>query len=99
MQIGEAAAAGNRGARKILGTATDTLGWAVSQVSSLLAPNTVIVGGGVSLLGEELFFNPLREAVARYVFPPLADSIHLTGPQLGEEVVVHGAIALGAHGR
>lgn len=99
VQIGEAAAAGNRGAREIFQTATETLGWAVAQVVSLLAPDAIVVGGGVSLLGEDLFFIPLREAVARYVFPPLANSVHVTGPKLGEEVVVHGAIALGAHGR
>ena len=99
LMIGEAAAAGNHGAREILRTAAHTLGWAVAQVTSILAPNVVIIGGGVSLVGEELFLNPVREAVARYAFPPLKDSVRLTSPKLGEEVVVHGAIALGAHGR
>jgi len=98
-QIGEAATAGNRGAREILRTATDTLGWAVAQVITLVAPNVIIIGGGVSLLGDDLFLNPIRDAVQRYVFPPLGDSVRLTGPQLSEEVVVHGAVVLGAQGR
>jgi len=98
LMIGEAASAGNQGARAILRTGTDALGWAIAQMVALVAPDVVVIGGGVSLMGEELFFNPIREAVGRYVFPPLADACCLTSPQLGEEVVVHGAIALGAQG-
>ena len=94
--IGEAAAAGNASARKILRTGTDTLGWAIAQMTAIVAPDVVVIGGGVSLMGDELFLNPIREAVSRYIFPPLADACVFTNPQLGEEVVVHGAIALGA---
>jgi glucokinase len=56
----------------------------------------VVVGGGVSLIGEERFFQPLRREVARYVFPPLADTYRVLPAALGEEVVVHGAAALAA---
>jgi glucokinase len=52
------------------------------------------VGGGVSLVGEEIFFKPLREAVQQYVFPPLRDSFQVLPAELGESVVVHGALAL-----
>jgi glucokinase len=61
---------------------------------TLLAPEVVVVGGGVSLMGESLFFGPLRDAVSRYVFPPLADAFEVVPAALGELVVVHGAIAL-----
>ena len=61
--------------------------------------NIVVIGGGVSLMGDALFLDPVREAVARYLFPPLAGQCVVTGPQLGEEVVVHGAVALAAQGR
>ena len=96
--VGQAAVAGNQGARAILRTGTDTLGWAIAQVIALVAPDVVVIGGGVSLLGSELFLDPVREAVSRYLFPPLADVYRLTSPRLGEEVVVHGALALGAQG-
>ncbi|MBP88470.1 MAG: hypothetical protein CMJ64_17440 [Planctomycetaceae bacterium] len=94
--VGEAAAAGNNGAREILRTGTDTLAWAIAQVMAIVAPDVVVIGGGVSLMGDELFLDPIREAVSRYLFPPLAGAYVLTGPRLGEEVVVHGALALGA---
>jgi glucokinase len=92
--VGDAAAGGNSCAGQVLDEARQVLGWAIAQTINLLAPEMVVVGGGVSLLGEDLFLGPLRHQVARYVFPPLADSYSLCSAELGELVVVHGAIAL-----
>ena len=94
--VAELAAAGNPIARTALATATITLGWAIAQVIAITAAETVVVGGGVSLMGEELFFRPLRSEVARYVFPPLAEAYQIVPAALGESVVVHGALALAA---
>jgi glucokinase len=94
--VGQAAADGNQLAVEVLNRSCQVLGWAVAQMITLLAPEIVVVGGGVSLLGEELFFVPLRNAVRRYVFPPLAGSYEIVPAALGEWVVVHGAIALAA---
>jgi glucokinase len=58
----------------------------------------VVVGGGVSLAGEKVFFAPLRREVERYVFPPLLGAFEIVPAALGEEVVVHGALALAAEG-
>ncbi len=94
--VADAAGDGNALARAVLDQATTALGWAIAQVITLVSPEVVVIGGGVSLIGEELFFTPLREAAARYVFPPLAGSYQLVPAQLGEEVVLHGALALAA---
>ena len=96
LMIAQAAEAGNMGARLILATSTDVLGWGIAQVMALIDPDIVVVGGGVSLMGEDLFYGPLREAVSQYLFPPIRDAWQLVDPALGEEVVVHGAVALGA---
>jgi glucokinase len=93
--VAQAAADGNEIAREVLNHATQALGWAIAQVITLLAPGVVVVGGGVSLSGEQ-FFAPLREQAARYVFPPLAGSYEIAPARLGELVVVHGALALAA---
>jgi glucokinase len=92
--VAEAAAAGNEAAIRIFRRATRTYGWAIAQMMTLLAPEVVVVGGGVPLAGEALFFEPLREAVDRYSFPPLRGKCAIVPAQLGEEVVVHGALAL-----
>ncbi len=81
-------------AKKMLDQAINTLGWGISQMITILSPNIVIVGGGVSLLGEEQFFHPLRKTVEKYVFPPLIGSYEIVEPALGELVVVYGAVAL-----
>jgi glucokinase len=93
--VAQAAADGNEVAREVLDHATQALGWAIAQVITLLAPEAVVVGGGVSLSGEQ-FFAPLRKETARYVFPPLADVYEIVPAALGELVVVHGALALAA---
>ncbi len=92
--IGEAAMSGNQLARDQYVTATNLLGWAIAQLITLIAPEVVVVGGGVSLVGEEIFFIPLRTAVQQFVFPPLQDSYRIVPAELGESVVVHGALAL-----
>jgi glucokinase len=76
--------------------ACQALGWAIAQVIKLVAVEAVIVGGGVSLAGEAVFFEPVRRYVRQYVFPPLRDSFEILAPRLGEEVVVHGAVAMAA---
>ena len=53
-----------------------------------------MIGGGVSLIGEDLLFRPLRAYVTQQVFPPFAGLTDIVPAALGEEVVVHGALAL-----
>jgi glucokinase len=92
--VAEAAAAGDTSALEIFRRATQTYGWAIAQMITLLAPEVVVIGGGVPLAGEAVFFAPLRQEVERYVFPPLRGTYQLAPAELGEEVVVHGALAL-----
>ncbi len=94
--IVDAAVDGNSAAQGIFAHALETLGWAIAQMITLVAPQVVIIGGGVPLAGEAMFFAPLRGAVARYVFPPLAKSYAIVPACLGDEVVVHGALAVAA---
>lgn len=92
--VAEAALAGNEAAIAVFHRATQTYGWAIAQMITLLSPETVVIGGGVPMVGESLFFAPLREQVERYVFPPLRGTYQIVPAQLGEEVVLHGALVL-----
>ncbi len=96
--VGEAAAAGNQLALDGLAESRRVLGWAIAQMITLLSPAAVVIGGGVSLLGEQLFFAPLRAEVERFVFPPFRGTYEVLPAQLGEEMVVYGAVALAAEG-
>lgn len=95
-QIGQLAAEGNLLALEVWQQALKALGWGIAQVITLLAPHVVVVGGGVSLSGESLFFTPLRNSVREHVFPPLVGTYEVVPAALGEEVVLHGALALAA---
>ncbi|MBA2116419.1 ROK family protein [Bremerella alba] len=92
--IADAATNGNGIACAVLAEAVETLGWAIAQMITLMAPEVVVIGGGVSLMPEKLFLSPLRENVATYVFPPLAKSYEIVLAELGEAVVVQGALLL-----
>ncbi len=90
----DAALEGNVLAEEIFHQAIQTYGWGLAQVITLLSPNVVVVGGGVPQVGEGPFFNPLRREVQRYVLPALHGTYRIVPAQLGEEVVLYGALAL-----
>ncbi len=92
----EEAMAGNRLAGGVWQRAVETYGWALAQAITLFSPNVVVVGGGVSQVEPDWFLDPLRDTVARYVMPALLDTYQITPALLGEQVVVHGALALAA---
>lgn len=92
-QIGAAAADGDVLSLEAIHRATRTLGWGIAQVVTLLAPEVIVVGGGVSLIGET-FFSPLRQAAEQYSFGALQGSYSIVPAGLGEEVVLHGALQL-----
>jgi glucokinase len=94
--LAQAAEAGNRLAVAAFDRGCRAAGWALAQAITLLAPNVVVMGGGVSLAGEAVFLTPLRRYVDRYVFPPLLGTYRIVPAALGEEVVVHGVLALAA---
>ncbi len=81
-------------ARQILNDAIDAMAEGICHVVTLLCPRRIVIGGGVSLMGEELFFSPLREAVVQRQFTPFVGLTDIVPAALGEEVVVHGALAL-----
>ena len=87
--------AGDPLARKILGDVADDLAFALSHAVHLFHPEIIVVGGGLSLVGE-----PLRAAMAEALPAYLMEAFR-PGPQvalagLGEDSVPIGALALAA---
>jgi glucokinase len=93
-EVGEAIRQGDRIARDLLETPLAHLADAICHVIALLCPRRIVIGGGVSLMGEQALFMPLRRLVAERVFNPFAGLTDIVPAALGEEVVVHGALAL-----
>jgi glucokinase len=93
-EVAKAAAQGDPFALDILEEALDALAEGLNHVITLLCPRRIVIGGGISLIGEELFFSPLRKKVADRAFRPFAECYDIVPAALGEEVVLHGALAL-----
>jgi glucokinase len=71
------------------------LGVALANAITLLNPEIVVIGGGVSLAGDK-FLRPLRATVRRLAFVPFRQNFQIVPAALGESVVVVGAALLAA---
>ncbi len=93
-EVSSLAKQGDPACLKVLAEGCEALAENICTVIKLLCPQRVIIGGGVSLIGEELFFDPIRRTVAARGMTALAGLTEIVPAALGEEVVVHGALAL-----
>lgn len=85
-----AAAAGEPRARAAIDTLADRLGAAIGSAVSLLNPDVVVVGGGVSQAGD-LLMGPLREAIVRHTLASHGQGLRVESATLGERAGVVGA--------
>ena len=92
VDVARAAAMGDPTALDVLDQAHQAMAFALCQAVGLLAPKRIILGGGVPLMGVDLWLRPIRERVDSQVFRPFRGSFDIVPAALGEEVVVHGAI-------
>jgi glucokinase len=92
--VARAARAGDVLARAILDRARSAVAFALTDAIALLAPARIVLGGGVSLIGATEWLDPIRNLMIRDVFEPFRDHFEIVPAALGEEVVVHGALAL-----
>jgi len=75
------------------------LGWAcgLTSIVNLFEPELVVVGGGVSTVGEQLL-GPVREPVRASAMRSAGEGARIVQAALGERVGVVGAAAI-AHDR
>jgi glucokinase len=92
--VAEAARAGDALASEVWDETIRHLSVGVGNIFNALAPEAVVIGGGVSTAGEQLF-EPLREHVRARVrmLPP--EKINILQASLGGDSGIHGAVILG----
>jgi glucokinase len=85
-------------AKKILGDTAEDLAFALSHVIHLFHPHVVVLGGGLSLMGE-----PLRQSVAgalpRFTMNVFAGTTQVRLARLGEDAVPVGCLLAAASNR
>ena len=91
----EAIAAGDRYARRALGETVEAFGFALSHVVHLVSPEIIVIGGGLSHLGD-LFVDPLKVALESNMMEAMLPAPDIRTATLGEDVVPTGAILLAA---
>lgn len=93
--LAAALASNDESARSILNDTTTTLAFALSHVVHLFHPQVVVIGGGLSLMGE-----PLRAAVERALEPFVMEVFRGTTDvrlaSLGEDAVPMGCLVAAA---
>lgn len=87
--IGQAAGVGDNLAREVVERAATYLGIGLGNLVNLLNPEVIVVGGGVSRLGEMLLA-PTRKAMQAHAFPFAVEGVRLVQASLGEMAGVMG---------
>ncbi len=90
-QVTEAARKGDLIAQEIVTEAGELLGIAIASVINLLNPSIVVVGGGVSQMGD-LLLEPIRLAVESRSLKVASESVRITTAVLGRRSSSMGAI-------
>lgn len=88
--IAHAAELGDEIAQDILQRAGFYLGTGIANIITMLAPERVVIGGGVAQLGEWIM-KPIRETLALRVKTVPLDRVHIVPAALGSDAGVIGA--------
>jgi glucokinase len=91
-----AAEQGEEGAAAIIDAAGRYLGIGLASIINAFNPQAIVVGGGLTNMGERLL-GPAREEARRRAFEQSWDDVSIVEWELGERVAALGAISL-AHG-
>jgi N-acetylglucosamine repressor len=80
----------------VLQQAAQTIGWALNHFNLLLNPEQVIIAGPLADL-DDLFLDPVRDALDRLMPPLHAKVPRIVASQLGEYIGALGAAAMAVH--
>jgi predicted NBD/HSP70 family sugar kinase len=84
---------GDEGAIRVIEEAGFAVGRSIASIANLVNPETVVIGGPLTGLGEMLL-RPIRTGLGRYAVPMVAETTQLVMSSLGERAEALGAVAL-----
>ncbi len=89
----DAARSGDPSARALVGEICTDLGQGLAMTANALAPDVIVIGGGVSNAGRVLF-EPLRRETRRFLMPIHRPHLKIVPAKLKSHSVLLGAVAL-----
>lgn len=92
-KIAELVRKGDPGAQKALSHLINGFGVFLANVTTFLNPEIIVIGGGVSQIGD-ILFEPLREKVAELAFSISAKNVKIVPAALGPDCGAVGAAEL-----
>jgi glucokinase len=93
IDITEAAIKGDLLARSVIVEAAEYVGRALGQVLSLIAPDIIIIGGGIAQNGE-MFLNPVISTAINSCYPPSKNRARIELTKMWEDAAIIGASRL-----
>jgi len=97
--LAKSIAAGDRAVEDIVRGAARQLGIAAASLVNLIAPDVIVLGGGLVEALEKLYLDEVRDVVAQQAMPLLAERVKVRAARLGDHATVLGAAALVAGAR
>jgi glucokinase len=88
---------GDAAVERIVRDAARWLGVGIGTVVNLLAPDVVVLGGGMVEAMRELFLDEVTKAARRHVMPSFEDIFEVRAAALGDDAVAMGAAAWAEH--
>jgi len=92
--LADAVKSGDKVVERIIRNAAKRIGDAVANVSNLLAPDVVVLGGGLVEALKDIFLDEVRDTISSRVMDSFVKSIHVFVASLGDDATVMGAAAL-----
>ena len=84
---------GDKSIQKLVENASETIGFAVVNIVHLLAPDKIILGGGLVEAMEELIVGTVKKTARNNVMEPYRDRFDVVAAKLGDDAGAIGAAA------
>jgi glucokinase len=88
---------GDTAVERIVRDAAAHIGVAVAMVVNMLAPDMVVLGGGMVEAMPQLFVDEVTTAARKRVMPAFLDSFQIVAATLGDDATAMGAAAWAQH--
>ena len=85
--------AGEKAVERAVTDAAEMIGIAIGGIINLLAPDVIVLGGGLVEAMPDLFVNAVKKSAKQYVMDAFRDTFVVIPAQLGDNATVMGAAA------